>query len=122
MDFLLTLFHSRFLYVVDRILRSYHECQVSWLVRLWRLFSNYSSLFSFLTSEFDASKCKESILPSLIEKLKNCQIPSPSPIAVQAVIGGIISQTLVSVVTGEGELKDGIEFDALSLNVTEFSY
>lgn len=64
----------------------------------------------------------ESILPELINALNDNRIPAQSPIAIQAIIGGIISQTLVSVVTGQSVLKDSIEFDATTLNVTEFCY
>lgn len=80
---------------------------------LWRL-------SQFLKAYSDSQP--ESILPELTKALHDNQIPVQSPIAIQAIIGGIISQTLVSVVTGQGVLKDSIEFDATTLNVTEFSY
>ena len=63
-----------------------------------------------------------SILPFLIKALEEDEIPTPSPIAIEAVIGGIISQTIVATITGQSELKDGIEFDATTLNATEFVY
>lgn len=103
-----------------------------WSASSWGILMNvhchkpfYSSSFitrlhTFLKSSVEVDK--ESILPRLTEALQLNQIPSPSPISIQAVIGGVISQTLVSVVTGQGELKDSIEFDATTLNVTEYTY
>ena len=77
-----------------------------------------SSFLSFSNSSFPSS----SILSHLIKALEEDQIPIPSPIAIEAVIGGIISQTIVATITGENSLKDGIEFDATTLNATEFVY
>ena len=49
----------------------------------------------------------------LKEALKAKAIPSPS---------GLLSQVLVSVVTGQEELKCALEFDACTLNGTQFEY
>lgn len=80
------------------------------------------SIHSFLNQDENKLINQECILPLLIKALKENQIPTPSPIAIQAIIGGFVSQTLVSIVTGQGELKDAIEFDATTLNVTECIY
>ena len=58
----------------------------------------------------------------LKEALRAKAIPSPSPISVQAIISGLLSQVLVSVVTGQEELKCALEFDARTLNGTQFEY
>ena len=58
----------------------------------------------------------------LKEALKAKAIPSPSPISVQAIIGGLLSQVLVSLVSGQEELKCALEFDARTLNGTQFEY
>ena len=73
-------------------------------------------------SLLSCSEPTESVVPQLKQALKTKAIPAPSPISVQAVICGLLSQVLVSVVTGQEELKCALEFDVNTLNGTQFEY
>lgn len=103
-----------------------------WSSDSWGLFMNAKKHQPYVCSCFVSCRIaaffnksiqvdKESILPRLMDCLHS-NTTFTSPIAIEAVIGGIISQTLVSVVTGQSELEDSIEFDASTLNVTEYKY
>lgn len=102
-----------------------------WSTTEWGVILNlsyFSSLVCFhrincrVDSFLSCGEPKESIVSFLKEALKAKAIPSPSPISVQAIIGGLLSQVLVSLVTGQEELKCALEFDARTLNGTQFEY
>ncbi|KAK8821847.1 hypothetical protein WA556_002292, partial [Blastocystis sp. ATCC 50177/Nand II] len=92
-----------------------------WSTAEWGVILNLS-YFSSVDSFLSCGEPKDSIVSFLKEALKTKAIPSPSPISIQAIIGGLLSQVLVSVVTGQEELKCALEFDACTLNGTQFEY
>ena len=112
-------------------LRSSNAILCVWSTDLWGMILNLSYFPSFtpcvgVMHRVDALlKCtssSESALCSLQNALQNASIPTPSPITLQAIIGGLLSQVLVSIVTGEKQLQCALEFDAQSLNGTEREY